>query len=91
MGLIEYLKTYFKKKENNQETGAAPDGVCPNCWGEYEWEGEYYNFMKGQNGNPSEDIYNSFIKDVARKLDKITINENERVCETCQVNYNHKH
>ncbi|MEZ4795547.1 MAG: hypothetical protein R2785_00135 [Flavobacteriaceae bacterium] len=91
MGLIDNLKTYFKKKENNEETGSAPEGVCPNCWGTYEYDGEYYKFMKGQNGNPSEDIYNNFIADVARKLDKITIKDNDYVCETCKVNYSHKH
>lgn len=75
MGLIENLKTYFKKKDKGEETGKAPVGVCPNCWGRYEYDGEYYSFMKGQNGNPSEEIYNNFVAEVARKLDKITIKE----------------
>jgi len=87
MNVLKNLKDYFKKKENNEHTGAAPKGVCPNCWGRYEWEGEYYKFMKGQDGNPSKEIYNSFVQDVARKLDKITIKENTYTCETCKVNY----
>ncbi len=87
MSIIQNLKDYFKKKENNQETGSAPEGVCPNCWGKQEWDGEYYKFMKGQNANPSDDTYNSFVQDVARKLDKITIKENTYTCETCQVVY----
>lgn len=91
MGLIENLKTYFKKKDKGEETGKAPVGVCPNCWGRYEYDGEYYSFMKGQNGNPSEEIYNNFVAEVARKLDKITIKENSYICETCKVNYSHKH
>lgn len=91
MGLIENLKAYFKKKDNNEAAGDAPEGVCPNCWGEQEWEGEYYKFMKGQNGNPSDDTYNSFVQDVARKLDKITIKENAYTCETCKMNYKHEH
>ena len=33
--------------------------------------------------------YNSFIKDVARKLDKITIDKNTYTCETCKINYKH--
>lgn len=87
MSLIQNLKSYFKKKENNQEIGSAPADVCPNCWGKQEWDGEYYKFMKGQKGNPSEETYNNFVQDVARKLDKITIKENTYTCETCQVDY----
>ena len=91
MDLIESIKTYFKNKANNKETEKAPQGVCPNCWGRQEWEGEYYKFMKGENENPSTETYNTFIQDVARKLDKISINENTYTCETCQVKYQENH
>ena len=91
MGLIENLKTYFKKKAYNEATGKAPEGVCPNCWGKQEWEGEHYKFMKGENNNPSENIYNNFVQEVARELDKITVKENSYTCETCQVSYKHEH
>ncbi len=87
MSLVQSLKNYFKKKENNQETVSAPEGVCPNCWGSQDWDGEYYKFIKGQNGNPNEDTYTGFVQDVARKLDKITIKENTYICETCKVSY----
>ena len=43
--------------------------------------------MKGQSGNPSEDTYNNFIQEVARKLDKIVVKENSYTCETCKVKY----
>lgn len=43
--------------------------------------------MKGENGNPSTEIYNSFIKDVTRKLEKITVDKNTYTCETCKINY----
>ncbi len=91
MNILQNLKDYFKKKENNQKTGLAPEGVCPNCWGKEEWDGEYYKFMKGQNENPSKDTYNSFVQDVARKLDKITIKSNTYTCETCKIAYTNKH
>ena len=89
MNLIENIKAFFKNKSENKETGKAPEGVCPNCWGEQEWEGEYYKFVKGENGNPGKDTYNSFVKDVARKLDKITIHKDNYTCETCNVKYDH--
>ena len=88
--LIENIKTYFKNKAVKKEVGESPEGVCPNCWGKQEWEGEYYSFVKGENGNPSTETYNSFIKDVARKLDKITIDSNTYTCETCKTKFNHK-
>ncbi len=47
--------------------------------------------MKGENNNPSENIYNNFVQEVARKLDKITVKENSYTCETCQVSYKHEH
>lgn len=87
MHLIDNIKSYFTKKENNQKTGESPEGICPNCWGKQNWEGEYYKFIKGENGNPSKEIYNSFVQDVARKLDKIQINKNTYTCETCNVKY----
>jgi Zn-finger nucleic acid-binding protein len=87
MNIIQHLKDYFKKKEANIETGPAPVGVCPNCYGKQEWDGEYYKFMKGQNGNPSEETYNNFVQNVARKLDKITVKHNTYTCETCRVKY----
>ena len=90
MNLIKNIKTYFKNKNDNKVTGKAPEGVCPNCWGKQEWEGEYYKFMKGENENPSTETYNSFIKDVVRKLDKITIVKNTYTCETCKTNFNPK-
>ena len=64
--------------------------MCPNCWGRQEWEGEHYKFMKGEGGNPSEETYNSFIKEVARKLDKINVDKDSYTCETCHVKYDHK-
>ena len=87
MNLIESIKTYFKNKTENKETQNAPEGVCPNCWGKHEWGGEYYKFVKGENGNPDKEVYNSFVKNVARKLEKITINKDSYACETCSVKY----
>lgn len=87
MGLIENIKDYFSKKASKAATGDAPKGICPNCWGAQEWDGEYYKFMKGQNQNPDKETYDNFIKKVARMLDEITINKNNYTCETCKMNY----
>lgn len=87
MNIINNLKNYFSNKASNQKAGNAPEGVCPNCFGKQEWDGEYYKFLKGEHGNPSEETYDNFIKDVARKLDKIVIKVDTYVCETCKMKY----
>ena len=87
MGLIESLKMYFKKKDNNETTGAAPEGVCPNCWGKQEWEGHFYKKMKANNITPESNTYTNFIHEVAQKLDKITLKEDTYLCETCKIEY----
>lgn len=91
MNLVQNIKDYFTKKDNNESTETAPEGVCPNCWGRHEYDGEYYSFKKGQKGNPSEETYNNFVAEVARKLGKVTVKENTYFCETCKVDYSHKH
>ena len=35
--LIENLINFFKKPKNETE-GKCPDGVCPNCWGNQEYD-----------------------------------------------------
>lgn len=85
MGLLENVKIYFTKKKNNEETGDAPEGVCPNCWGRQDWDENYYEIMKGESDN--EKTYNSFIKDVVTKLDKITLKGDSYECTTCNVDY----
>jgi len=91
MSLIDNLKTYFNRKEDQGNTDKAPQGVCPNCWGKQNWDGEYFTFVKGENGDPSKETYDSFVQNVARKLDKITINKDSYICETCKVAFAHDH
>ena len=88
MNLIESLKSYFQKKSNDELTDAAPEGVCPNCWGKQEWDGEFYRKIKANNITPEHHIYTSFVHEVAEKLDKIILKEDILICETCKVNYN---
>ena len=91
MNLKESLKRFFKAKANNQETGTAPEGVCPNCWGREEWEGDFYKHIKAINITPESNTYNNFINKFVSKLDKITLKEDTYECTTCNVKYKHKH
>ncbi len=87
MNLVDSLKRYLKSKSEGKNTKTAPDGVCPNCWGKQEWEGEFYKKMKAKNITPEHNTYNSFINEVVEKLDKITLKEDTYNCETCNLQH----
>ena len=91
MNLVESLKRFFKAKAANKDTVVAPEGICPNCWGRQEWEGEFYKHIKARNITPESNTYDNFINEVATKLDKITLNEDTYECTTCKVKYDHDH
>jgi hypothetical protein len=85
MNIAENIKRFFKSKAKNEPVGDAPEGVCPNCWGRQEWEGNYYKLMKARNITPESNTYNNFINEVASKLDKITLKEDTYECTTCHM------
>ncbi|TVZ56005.1 hypothetical protein OD91_1283 [Lutibacter sp. Hel_I_33_5] len=87
MSIIQNLKKYFTSKSEGNNTLKSPESVCPNCWGKQEWEGEFYSKIKAQNITPEHNTYNSFVHQVAEKLDKITLKEDTLVCETCKTSY----
>lgn len=86
MSIVSNLKDYFKKKETNKDL-KAPKGVCPNCWGKQEWEGEFYKTIKANDITSENNTYNNFINDVVKKLDKIVLKEDALVCETCNISH----
>lgn len=88
MNLKDNLTRFFYAKANNEKTKVAPDGVCPNCWGRQEWEGEFYKRITAKNRSPDSKIYKNFIDEVVSKLDKITLQEDTYECTTCHVKYN---
>ena len=87
MNLTDSIKRFFKAKENREPVGEAPEGVCPNCWGRQDWEGNYYKKIKAKNITPESNTYTSFIHEIATKLDKITLKEDTYECLTCETNF----
>ncbi len=85
MNITENLIKFFKAKSGHETTGPAPEGICPNCWGRQEWEGNYYELMKARNITPESNTYNSFINEVVTKLDKITLKDDSYECSTCHM------
>ena len=41
MNIFENIKNYFTAKLEGKETEKTPEGICPNCWGKQEWDGEF--------------------------------------------------
>ena len=35
---MSFLKNIFGKKKKKDEFSDAPQGVCPNCWGDQEYD-----------------------------------------------------
>ncbi|EAR00011.1 hypothetical protein [Maribacter sp. HTCC2170] len=92
MSILESIKSYFGKKMNNEKTGEAPEGVCPNCWGKQEWEGEFYEFMKGSKNDKRDETYNNFInKIVESNIEGIRIQQDSYTCKTCNIKYDSDH
>lgn len=85
--LLNAIKDYFKAKLENKKTGAAPEGICPNCWGKQEWDGKFYEKIKANNITPEMNTYTSFIHEVVEKLDKITLKEDTYECTSCKTKF----
>ncbi len=85
MSIVDNIKSFFKTKSEGKETQIVPEGVCPNCWGKQEWEGEFYKKIKASNITPESKTYTSFIHEIVEKLDKITLKEDTYTCETCNL------
>ena len=82
--IIDKIKDYFSKKDNEENTNVSPDGTCPICWGREEWDGQYYKLKKDKSLTKGGDNYNSFInKIVERHVDTVHKIENKYVCTTC--------
>jgi len=88
MNLINNIKTYFNSKAEGNISKKAPVGICPNCWGQQEWEGEFYKQNKGNKLVGNIQTYNHFInKIVESNITGIVINQDTYKCETCKISY----
>ena len=92
MSIIDNIKPSFNKNKNHETTEQAPEGICPNCWGNQNWDGDFYEVMKGNKNDKRDDTYNNFInKIVETNISGITIHKDTYTCKTCQIKYKHEH
>jgi len=82
--IITNIKDYFYKKEKDISTETAPKGMCPDCWGREEWDGQFYEIVKDKHLIPNNDKYESFISKIVEKhIETTHIHENKYICTTC--------
>ena len=88
--MIEKLIAFFKKtaQETNNET---PEGVCPNCWGNQEYDSVIRELYQDHQIDVNNGQANhNFIQNVGvNKIEGIKLKKgnNGLVCPTCRVNY----
>ena len=82
--ITDSIKEYFNNKEKGSNSSDSPEGMCPNCWGYNEWDGEYYEVIKDKHLTPGGDRYDSFISKIVDKHIKTTHkHENKYICTSC--------
>ncbi|MGB0424174.1 MAG: hypothetical protein ACPGED_07625 [Flavobacteriales bacterium] len=62
--LVDSIKNYFARKENGENTGSAPEGMCPTCWGHSEYDGQYYDVVKDKHLTKEGKTYESWISKI---------------------------
>tara|TARA_B100000795_G_C22803943_1_gene443637 strand:- start:1892 stop:2164 length:273 start_codon:yes stop_codon:yes gene_type:complete len=88
MSIIQNIKNYFTAKAAGETREKAPVGICPNCWGKQEWEGDFYKLNRGNKLVGNNQTYNNFIqKIVENNISGITINQDNYECETCKISF----
>ena len=88
MSILQNIKNYFTSKAEGNTSEKAPVGICRNCWGKQEWEGEFYTLNKGNKLVGYDQTYNNFINKIVEKnVSGISINEDTYKCETCEISY----
>ena len=84
--MIETLINFFKKPPS-ETAGHCPEGLCPNCWGEQEYDNQIRELYREKQIDVNNHSANhAFIQDfVVNKIDGITLQKgvNGYECPTC--------
>ena len=65
MDLIQSLTDFFKRPKDETK-GETPEGLCPNCWGQQQYDGKFRELVeenpgKQQPGNSKQRHHHSFV------------------------------
>jgi hypothetical protein len=84
--IINFIKGGKKKEE-------VPEGLCPNCWGRQEYNGEFYKAIQHEEIDTNNvDAKRGWIQGfVAQNLEGIALFEHpdssDLVCSKCKTHY----
>ena len=88
--MIEQLIAFFKKSKEDTTTN-PPEGFCPNCWGQQDYNNQIRELYKDQQVDVNNHAANyAFIqKFVVTHLDGIHLKKgnNGLECPTCHTKY----
>ncbi len=88
--MVEKLISFFKKPAKETK-GKAPEGVCPNCWGEQEYDNVIRDmYIDKQIDVNNHDSNYAFIQDfVVNRINgiKLVKGNNSSECPTCRTVY----
>ena len=88
--MVDKLISFFKKPKEETVT-QVPDGMCPNCWGEQEYDNQIRDLYKDEqiNVNNHEANY-AFIQEfMVTHLSGIQLRKGDNgfECPTCRAKY----
>jgi hypothetical protein len=90
MKLVDALINLLQKKSTGEEV-AAPEGVCPNCWGREEYGGKFYEAVKNRGIDATHPNKSAgWIQEYAETHLKgihLTQKGDQQVCQTCKISY----
>ena len=88
--MIDKLISFFKKSDSETKD-QVPDEMCPNCWGEQQYDGQIREMYKDKqiDVNNNEANYAFIQKFVVKHIDGIHLKKgnNSLECPTCKVKY----
>ena len=92
MNLTEVISEYFRKKEAGEDV-QAPEGVCPNCWGEQQYDSKFIQLMEDEQIDVNNhQVRYAFIQEFVKQyVDGIVLKKEEQYhyCSGCDAKYDH--
>ena len=86
--MIEVLLNFFKKSKEEAKS-ETPEGLCPNCWGQQEYDQVIREmYVDKQIDVNNHEAHHAFIKDfVVNRIDGIQLKkgDNGYQCPTCKI------
>ena len=93
LNIVESLLNYLKTKPSSGD-GSTPKGICPNCWGQQEYGGKFFEAVRNYHVDINEtDPHVGWVKEYADKnLIGIQLEprDDQMVCQNCKITYKPK-